>query len=279
MTAVAIITAPPSVPDLLGTAPSDLIPSAADRRDSTLDEARARSARLTDGIVGYAQMRQDIADAFAGRDWFVLGYASWDAYVEGEFGELLAKLDRNERRQAIGDLRGQGMSTRQIAKATGISKDTVHRTLQAGVSDETPATVTGSDGKQHPATRPTPKPIPTPEPATATTAPVAGSGTTSPEPEAEPERERHLSVVRESSPAPTLRVEPSASERQLAEQRDARGLLLRVVEILAPDHDRPGFAQTWARQLGPYDEELSDLIRRAADSISTLDDLIEGCGQ
>lgn len=119
----------------------------------------------------------------------------------------------------------------------------------------------------------------TPEPATATTAPVAGSGTTSPEPEAEPERERHLSVVRESSPAPTLRVEPSASERQLAEQRDARGLLLRVVEILAPDHDRPGFAQTWARQLGPYDEELSDLIRRAADAISTLDDLIEGCGQ
>lgn len=85
--------------------------------------------------------------------------------------------------------------------------------------------------------------------------------------------------VEPEAPKPTLRLVPTEDEKRAAVQRDARGLLLRVVEILAPDHDRPGFAETWARQLGPYDAELSDLIRRAREALATLDDLIEGCGQ
>lgn len=367
---VAIITTPLSMPDLLGTAPSDLIPSDAERHDSTLDEARARSARLTAGIVGYAQMRQDIADAFAGRDWLVLGYASWDAYVEGEFGELLAKLDRGERRQAVGDLRGQGMSVRQIASATGASYGTVRNDLaEVSKTAQLPEKVIGSDGKEHPATRPTPKPTPTPEPVETPSTVPAGSG--SPSPETEPEHqlsepvpglaervaavlaghgnppfgitipqiwvklsdvhsadlpaalaelaedgravvmghaegnapieqrarwilrpstpdERIAAVAQiapefvqpvETSPKPTLTLVPDADEKRSSEQRDARGLLRRAVEILAPDHDPAGFAATWARQLGSYDEELSVLIRRAHVAIATLDELIEGCGQ
>lgn len=188
----AIITTPLSMPDLLGTSPADLMPTDAERYDSTPAEARERADRLRAGIVSYAQMRQDIADAYAGRDWIALGYDHWYAYVEAEFGEQLARLDRSERREAIGDLRAKGMSTRQIAKATGISKDTVHRAIQSGVSDETPATVTGSDGKRHPGSRPTPKPTQTPAPAATPSTAPAGAGSTSPAPEpvpaAEPER-------------------------------------------------------------------------------------------
>lgn len=86
-------------------------------------------------------------------------------------------------------------------------------------------------------------------------------------------------VEPEPDPKPSLRIVPTEDEKRAAEQRDARGLLLRAVEILAPAHDRPGFAETWARQLGPYDAELSDLIRRATEAMATLDDLIERCGQ
>lgn len=173
MTAALAIT--DSMPDLLGTSPADLLPHG-DRHDSTPDEARARADRLRAGIVSYAQMRQDIADAYAGRDWIALGYGSWYSYVEGEFGEQLAQLGRGERREAVADLRGQGMSTRQIANATGIGQSQVRRDLAEVSPNGSPATVTGSDGKQHPASRPA-KPK-TPEPTAAPTAPVVGSGST-----------------------------------------------------------------------------------------------------
>lgn len=78
---------------------------------------------------------------------------------------------------------------------------------------------------------------------------------------------------------PTLRLDPTADEKRAAVQRDARGLLLRVVEILDPAHDRAGFVETWARQLGPYDEELSALIHRAHNAMASLDDLISEAGK
>lgn len=150
MTAVALAV---RLPDLLDTAPVDLV-NHAERRDSTPAEARERADRLRSGIVAYAQMRQDIADAWAGRDWIALGYQDWPAYAEAEFGEQLARLARGDRQQAVADLREQGMSTRQIAGVTGIDARTVRRDLDQVGRDAPPATVTGSDGKQHPATRP-----------------------------------------------------------------------------------------------------------------------------
>lgn len=166
-----------ALPDLLGTSPADLLPDR-ERAASTRTEARERADRLRAGIVRYAEMRQDIADAFACRDWAALDYPSWYAYVEGEFGAQLARLGRPERREAISDLRSQGMSTRQIADATGINQSTVVRNLAAGDANASPATVTGSDGKRHPASRPTPKSAKTPGSAGAVTAPPADPGQT-----------------------------------------------------------------------------------------------------
>ncbi len=180
---MTITTTPPALPDLLGTAPADLLP-AGDRQDSTLDEARQRAERLRAGLVRYSEMRQDIADAFACRDWIALGYDNWPAYVEGEFGEQLAQLARGDRRQAVEDLRGQGMSVRQIASATGISRGTVSNDLaQVSNSGHLPDKVTGSDGKTYAASRPqTPgsagtAPPADPAPASAPAlAPAGGSG-------------------------------------------------------------------------------------------------------
>jgi hypothetical protein len=69
-------------------------------------------------------------------------------------------------------------------------------------------------------------------------------------------------------------------QRKAAEQqRDARALLSRVVELLAPANRTDGFVATWAEQLGEFDTELTELIKRAADAESVLADLIERTGR
>lgn len=173
----AIVVQPPAVPDLLGTSPADLA-ARIDAPQSTLDEARQRAERIRSGLATYAQMRQDIADAYARRDWVALDYGSWFAYVDGEFGEELRGLSRDERPAAVADLRQQGMSTRQIGAAVGVSHEQVRRDLAQVSRDVTPESasdcapsapvepktdapapstpekVTGKDGKSYPAKRP-----------------------------------------------------------------------------------------------------------------------------
>lgn len=165
---MTITTVPSSVPDLLGTAPADLIDQRADQPAATNEVAIRRAERIRTGLSSYAAMRQDIADAYAQRDWRALDYDSWHAYLEGEFGEELHRLKRAERPVAVRDLRAQGMSMPQIANAVGVGVGTVHRDLAAGFPDgkAAPEKVTGSDGKQHPATKPE-RPTPAAEPMPA----------------------------------------------------------------------------------------------------------------
>lgn len=260
-------------PDLLGTSPADLLPD--ERHDSTPTEARERADRLRAGIVRYAEMRQDIADAFACRDWLALGYQHWAAYVEAEFGEQLAQLARGERRQAIGDLREQGMSTRQIASATGVDPKTVRNDLSQVGTNSPPEKVVGSDGKSYAPKRPEPKPTPTPGPVAAEApAPVAGPGSTSP-----------MVVSGASSPTPdpatktTLRLAPDPDQIRAAEQRDARALLSRGVDLLAPRRWKAEHIQSWIERMGSDDEELAELKRRAEAAIAVLHRIIEEAGQ
>lgn len=64
--------------------------------------------------------------------------------------------------------------------------------------------------------------------------------------------------------------------KRAAEQRDARALLSRAVDLLAPVNRKPGWVEVWIEQLGPYDDELAELTKRATEAISVLDDLVEG---
>ncbi|HCT81097.1 MAG TPA: plasmid replication/partition related protein [Micromonosporaceae bacterium] len=59
------------------------------------------------------------------------------------------------------------------------------------------------------------------------------------------------------------------------EQRDARALLTRIVELAAPQGMSDGFGGTWAERLGDLDPDLTELIKRAEQAGQVLLDLAE----
>lgn len=67
--------------------------------------------------------------------------------------------------------------------------------------------------------------------------------------------------------------------KQAGEQRDARALLRRIVDLAWSPNWPDGHVELWAKRLGPYDEELADLTARGLKAISVLDQLVEGAGE
>lgn len=122
----------------------------------TADEASEHTKK----IRAWAEFGwQLIADAYQRRAWAALGYQTWDSYCNGEFPSVHLRLPREDRQQVVTSLRDAGLSTRAIAAATGLSKDTVNRTPQpSGVSNETTERVTGVDGKSYSPSHPRPVP-------------------------------------------------------------------------------------------------------------------------
>lgn len=123
---------------------------------ATRQEAEARRDRIKAGL---ATLWDDIKAAWRERDWIALGYPSWDAMCESEYRLGLA-LPRSERPEVVADLRQEGMSTRAIAAATGVSQGTVRNDLASTEQNYSVATVTSLDGRQRPATRPQPETLP-----------------------------------------------------------------------------------------------------------------------
>jgi hypothetical protein len=70
----------------------------------------------------------------------------------------------------------------------------------------------------------------------------------------------------------------AAAIRESAERRDARALLRRIVDLAWSPNWPEGHVEHWAAQLGPYDEELQDLTKRALEAIAVLDVLVEQSG-
>lgn len=131
---------------------------------------------------GVEKLQQLVSEAQQGQAHVALGYASWTAYIAEVMGdEPLQLRNREERREVVSWLAGQGMSTRAIAPVIGVDQKTVSNDLRAPreeVSspptpaeptfdptpswDPTPSTgqITGMDGKTY--TRPEPKEAPAP---------------------------------------------------------------------------------------------------------------------
>lgn len=129
-------------------------PIGANADGSALSVARARSERIRKGMESFIATRREVAAAYAARDWATLGYESFDAYLEGEFSEARLKLTPDERREAVAELRLGGMSQRAIGSVLGVSQSAVRDDLaQLSTSTQLPETVTGTDGKERPATR------------------------------------------------------------------------------------------------------------------------------
>lgn len=115
-----------------------------------LDKARARA--LTRRLRDALDLSLDLlTEAFHGRAWEVLGYASWSAYCAAELPALalLGKgMPAEQRQGVVVELRRQGMSHAAIAKPLGVGVGTVHRDLEAaGVSI---ATTESLDGRRRP---------------------------------------------------------------------------------------------------------------------------------
>jgi hypothetical protein len=90
-----------------------------------------------------------VTKAKAGDAHLALGYRSWTEYVSAEFAGCSLRLDREDRRELVALLAGEGMSTRAIAPIIGTSEGTVRNDL-AGAQDYAPDhKVTGIDGKMY----------------------------------------------------------------------------------------------------------------------------------
>jgi hypothetical protein len=137
---------------------------------TTTDLSSAEARRLNNKIKrGLYVTWVQIAEAYRGRIHLALGYPSWNDYLTEEFGGVRPLWVPRERRpDVVRSLRQTGMSLRAIAAAMGVTDHTVRRDLDestaANPAVELPATVTGLDGRERPARKPTPTPTPTPAP-------------------------------------------------------------------------------------------------------------------
>lgn len=115
----------------------------------THEEARALTDRIKVAVEGTWQL---IREAYTSRTWAVLGYDSWDAYCNTEFGQSRLKLPREERQEVVASLRDSGLSVRAIASATGSSVGTIAGDL-GRCSEVNTSPITGTDGKTYTAGR------------------------------------------------------------------------------------------------------------------------------
>lgn len=126
---------------------------------SAPEEARARADRIRSGMRVLAEWQQDVIAAYAARDWEALGYATWDAYIDGEYGEHRVRLPREQRREIVAGMSAAGMSTRAIGAAVGVDQKTVVNDRAATEEfSSVPETVLSLDGRERPASRPAPEP-------------------------------------------------------------------------------------------------------------------------
>lgn len=136
-----------------------------EQRALSRSEAQSLTAEIQRGMRGLQEL---IIKAYDGRAWTALGYASWDAYCDGELAGARPSLPRDERRELVGELREAGMSQRAIGSAVGVTQKQVWNDLQVtskssvemsdssdDFGDDAPApsrdpfAVTGTNGKTY----------------------------------------------------------------------------------------------------------------------------------
>ena len=109
-----------------------------------MDVASAR--RLTERIRlnvvsvrdGVEKLQALLEEAKEGNVHVALGYPSWTAYIAEVMGDEPLRLSRDDRREIVHYLTGEGMSTRAIGQALGVSNQTIANDRVAGVKNLTP---------------------------------------------------------------------------------------------------------------------------------------------
>ncbi len=121
------------------------------------NRALARADFIRDRIETVVEFWEAVVEAYQQRDWEVLEYESWDAYIDGEFGSDRIRLTKKRRQGIVSEMRQRGMSTRAIGSALGVSQKTVDRDVDEVESDDSPESVIGTDGKTYSAAKAEPR--------------------------------------------------------------------------------------------------------------------------
>ena len=90
----------------------------------TVEEAQAVTGRIRGSLD---DITDELVTAWHGRIWEAMGYANWDAWIEGEFDGYPIALPRDKRRTVMQSMKASGLSTRAIAAAVGVDQATVSR--------------------------------------------------------------------------------------------------------------------------------------------------------
>ena len=97
-------------------------------------QARAVTRQIRTHAIGIMDL---IGIAYNHRIWIALGYADWNAWVEGEFADIPLALPRETRQHAVQSLTAMGLTTRAIAAVTGVDPKTV-RNDQRSTGEKVP---------------------------------------------------------------------------------------------------------------------------------------------
>jgi len=88
---------------------------------------RVMAGSVRDQVQTLARL---IDQAKAGEVHAVLGYPSWTAYIADVFSSAPLHLEREQRRELVGYLSGEGMSVRAIGQTVGADRNTVRSDLR-----------------------------------------------------------------------------------------------------------------------------------------------------
>ena len=182
-------------------------------------------------IVGMVEM-------WRGQGWLALGYSSWDDLCDSELRGMRVNLPIESRREVVAELTDEGMSTRAIGSALGVSEETARRDQRA--TNVARAPTVGLDGKTY-------QPRPTREVTTSETVTVdAETGEIVPPTPSKPHRRPLPDAMRDASHEllkSAQRLERLTSDDRWprnAKQATAmtRGDLLQAIEALTTVLDR-----------------------------------------
>ena len=90
--------------------------------------------------------------------WRTLGYSSWNAMREAEYGEAAFMVPRKDRPELVGRMRKAGLTQQEIADTAGVSQAQVNADIRGlnissdNQADAEPQTVTNARGQERPAT-------------------------------------------------------------------------------------------------------------------------------
>jgi hypothetical protein len=112
--------------------------------------------------------------------WRTLGYSSWNAMREAEYGDAAFMVPAKQRPELVARMRAKGLTQQEIADTAGVSVGTVNGDLKFNSENEAadpPTPITNARGQQRPATytrtESTPDATPGPAPASADPEPLS----------------------------------------------------------------------------------------------------------